>query len=334
MGIKDSVLGVLNCSPVFHFSGDRNYGALSEDDSGRMSLFSIPLGVIKLYLITYCIHSRKFSFWKVLKFSEVCFAESDASLKIKKDEFVKLMASQSSNYIENQKAFLLYLLSGCAERISIGYNKVNTYTAIFVVFVGFVFNLLGGVIQNYGSSRGFISVLVSVVLVLMVINYGAFLFYVLRVKGYFQSRFSEFKSNPTQSRLVAAIYYDWISKSNEANVLISIVRNVEKYAILGMFWAVNLWVAGFEIPHDVSNSDEYGNVYRVFGSEGRFDSSQFSMAIKGIEMSSGDLYVAGVRDSKNLRLVLDFLDAIESEVDVKVIELDDKVDPDLVYIKR
>jgi hypothetical protein len=258
----EKIMLAMNWSPFLHISNDRNFGSINTvnkarttsagsilENGDRISLLSLEFGSKKCYFISLTIVSGKLKFqiYKFLKFYDVLEKYDISHIDNKADRYKNHIISQNIEQLNIQIDFLKEKFNENQSRISGVHDKITNYSAIVLVYIGFVGYLLTELIKikKYSSNFYEISWAIFFVLVVYSLNLIGFIQFGLSVKSYARSKFSDLKNSPTSIQLAVNYYTDWYSEKNQADIISSVVSNIEIYYIRSLFVSFLLWLIIF-----------------------------------------------------------------------------------------
>lgn len=249
----------LNWSPFLHISNDINFGSINTTnaarasstglmlkDGDRISLLSLEFGARKFYFVSLAIAAGKirFQLFKCLRFYDVLkkydIAHIDKKTLLYKNHIRRHTEEQRNIQID----FLKEKFNENQSRISGVHDKITNYSAIALVYIGFVGYLLTEIlkIKSYSSGIFIASWIIFSILVIYTLNLICFIQLGLSVKSYVRSKFLDLKNAPTSIQLAANYYADWYSERNHADIISSIVSNIEFYYFRSLFVSFLLWL--------------------------------------------------------------------------------------------
>jgi hypothetical protein len=305
---------VLNWSPILHASTDNQFGSIGQGCPNRFSLFGLSLGKRKIYIFSLVKteDSFHFNFFYHLNFDLICQIKSESDVNEKVDSYHESISEKDDDLVRNQIEFLKYKISMNQSRTSSGYNKTNSYTAIVLVYTGFIAYLLGQIANL--PSENILSRYTAYILIFLAAYYAynciLFITSVLSVKGYTKSTFGELKQNSSLQKLASAYYTDWYSTNNESQVITSVVANIEKYFTKSFVMTLSVWIIlfigekSYLLTKEVTTqSDEY----LIFNRLGEFQTSEFVKLIKNVNEGSEKIFIVSNSADKNGLIVSDFI---------------------------
>jgi len=280
------ILLISNWSPLLHSSNDCLFGSLGESDPDRYSLIEFSLGKRKLYFVTFFKSNNRYHFklYDQINFDAICKINTEEEMQEKIDAYSNEIKDKNDDLINIHIFFLKDKIGMNQTRIVSAYNKINSYTAITLAYIGFIVFLVNKVIKSDESIIYFQWVVF--VLMILSIYYTAncvlFIKSGLSIKGYIRSTFKDLKKQPTFQQLSLNYYTDWYSTNNEAQVITSLVRNIEKYFIRSFVLSILILLAIFLnefIQINSTNNTNHKNEYLIMDDSGSFLTSEFSILI-------------------------------------------------------
>lgn len=247
MAPKIIIAKLLNWSPILHISEDNKFGFIDNlTNKLRVSIFSIPFGDNKLYFLSWIKPNTgdkwNFEFCKCLRFYDIVKKESQSEIDNKTEAYKIFIEDHSDEEIDHQADFLKEKTNENQDRKSSAYNKINNYAAINLVHIGFIGYLFTEIlnIKNYSTFSYLFYVIIGFSFV-YTLNYFLFIKLGLSVKTFVRSTFKDLKENPTAKQLATNYYTDWYASKNDAEVMVSIVCNIEEYFIRSICVTFVLW---------------------------------------------------------------------------------------------
>jgi hypothetical protein len=323
---------ILNWSPILHASIDNQFGSIDEGIPNRFSLFCLSLGKRKIYILS-CVKSQESLVFKIfyqLTFDSLCAIKSEADVNNKVDSYQGYLLDKDDGVIRNQIEFLKDKILLNQSRTSSGYNKTNSYTAIVLVYMGFIAYLLEQVVNL--SEKGNLTQYSLYILISLSIYYTLnctlFIKSALSIKGYIRATFRDIKENPSLQKLACAYYTDWYSTNNESQVVTSVVANIEKYFTRSFMISILVWIILFTGEHYVSSKKDISNEsgeYLIFNELGEFQKSEFVKLLSNIDEGNESIFIVSNKADVNGSIVSDFVKLTLSDSE-RVIEIDLKND--------
>ena len=192
-------------------------------------IFNFLLGEINIRLILVPVKNKHFKWIQATILSKQAeYQISDDKLKQLKESFINHYVSLTREECLIEKEALLRHLSDEKERINTSYSKIVAYTTIALVIVPFLMN------WYHHISLKKVGILI-ILLSYSVINAFAWIFQAIRVRGLYQSRFSDLKkSGDKQQEYIWQIYYDWQQYKRKADLFVSFVGYTEQWIFIVM----------------------------------------------------------------------------------------------------
>ncbi|EPB8149385.1 hypothetical protein ACRTAH_002634 [Clostridium perfringens] len=257
------IMFLLSYSPVLCFSDDEKFGTNEFGIDNffkriRISLFSIYLGAYKFYFISFKKISKskfKFKFNFIYKLNLNDYNEFTEEIKTrvgeKQEEYLN---DNMNNYIELDKEFILHLFENENNRKNIAYGKINTYTTIVLAMIPIILVFFKP--QMFINTNIIIKVLI-VLLLYVLSNFTLLLLQVNKVRGYYRTRYCDFKKSILKKKeIIKSYYFDWQSLRYETENIVSFVRNIEVY-IRGAI-VISILISGLNFMMNICQS--YKNV--------------------------------------------------------------------------
>lgn len=291
---------ILNWSPFLHVSEDSSFGSIVNLVSIRLSLLAIPLGNNKFYLLSFVkngVNKWEFEIYKCLKFYDVCKNEDQSQIDIKTESYKNLIATHEDEKIRFQIDLLKDKLNQNQNRKSTVYNKLNNYAAIALVYIGFIgylfTELLSIKINNIYFKNSYW--LIFAFLILLSFNFFSFVQFGLSIKAFVRSKFSDLKNDPTEKQLALSYYTDWYSSKNEADIISSIICNIEEYFKRSLVITILLWLC-IVINNNLTSKTfskiiSHENQYLIVNDSNEFLINEFSNFLENINKNSNNIYI-------------------------------------------
>lgn len=336
---------ILNWSPVFHASTDNQFGSVDGRMPNRFSLLGLSLGKRKYYVISMVKkhESLKLEYFDHLSFDSACKIKSESEINEKVEKYQGYLSEKNDDVelVKNQIDFLKHKMSLSQIRIAGSYNKINAYTAILLVYVGFIAFMLGKVssMADGNALLQFTVYTLSALSIYYTFNCVLFVHFALLIKGYVRSSFKDLKENSSTEKLACAYYTDWYSMENEAQVAISVVANIQKYFTRSFVMFLSVWLVLFMTGGDKSSIVDVtkkNGEYLVFNGLGEFQKQEFVKFLSKANEGSGKIFIIRSKLHAGSSIVSDFIKTTVSSPD-QVAEVYIKnyvIDPRSVTIKH
>lgn len=338
----NALFRALNWSPFLHTSTDKIFGSIDTEPPDRFSLIEFSLGKRKTYVLSFVKTGSKcsFKFFDHINFDDLCPIVTEVELQHKIDAYKKYLSNKNNEEVRNLIEFLQDKIGMNQSATVSGYNKINLYTAIILVYMGFIAYLLSKVAAFEGeySLYQYSMYLLIAISIYYTLNCSLFIKAALSIKGYIRSTFQDLKEDPSLKKLACAYYTDWYATNNESWVITSIVANVEKYFTRSFFISLSICFILFFVEHatfSVIEVDSHNGEYLVFDGSGKFQESEFLKLLSNINKSSDNIYIVSNKDYENGSVVSGFIKSAISKPE-RVIEIDfknDIIDSQTVLIK-
>lgn len=336
---------ISNWSPVLHISEDSNFGSVDKLSRVRLSFLAIPLGKNKFYFLSLVkdevINKWKLEIYKCLNFYSVCKKEDQSQIDTKVNSYNAQIGNQLD--IDNLKIqidFLKDKFNQNQERKSILYNKINNYTAIVLVFLGFIGYLLTELLNlNFYKINYYIYWIMFVLLIIYTLNLSLFVKDGLSIQAYIRSKFGDLKNNPTYKQLALSYYTDWYSSKNESQILSSIVCNIEEYFSRSLFITILLWfciIINKNWPSMAySTTLNYKSEYLIVNNSDEFLPDEFSKFLKNINKTKNGIYIISNKDNFNYKVIKEFIEiATKKSSRLEAIEIEsNSLDNNTILLK-
>lgn len=334
---------ISNWSPILHASSDSQFGSIVEGRPDRFSLLGLSLGKRKLYIISFKNDhaSYKFNLIFNLKFDSLCKISSESEVNDKVNSYKEELSTKSDDSIRNEIDFLKYKISLNKSRTVSGYNKTNIYTAIILVYTGFIAFMLEKVI-DFSTNNPIYNYLTYVVVILAIyylFNCVLFIKSALSIKGYTRSAFRDIRKDSGIKNIASAYYTDWYSTYNESQVTTSVVANIEKYFTRSFLMSIFLWIILLAVTHFSLPNKEVAHTndeYLIYDELGDFQELEFVKFITDLNEGSESIYIISNIENINSSILGRFIRSTLSNSE-RVIEIRFKnnvVSTNSVIIKR
>jgi hypothetical protein len=308
---------ILNWSPFLHISEDFNFGSVDNLIAVRLSFLAIPLGSNKIYLLSFvkdATNKWNFEIHKCLNFYAVCKKEDQSQIDHKTSSYKTLIESHTEEQIKFQIDFLKEKFNQNQSRKSTLYNKINNYTAITLVYLGFTGYLFSELLSLKIDNIYFYNCLwiMFSLSVIYTLNLFIFIKFALSIQAYIRSKFGDLKNDPTDKQLAASYYTDWYSSANEAQIISSIVCNIEEYFTRSLVVTVLLWlcmVGNNNWLNKISSATpSYENQYLIVNKSDEFLVDEFSSFLGKINKTNNKIYIISKKDNHNYKVIKDFIE--------------------------
>ncbi len=275
------------------------------------------------------IRGEPFRFCFILRFDAIQKILSLKDIEEKVDDYAASLLRKDNDVIKDQIEFLKHKISMNESRIMSGYNKTNLYTAIGLVYLGFVVYLfvqVFGFAQVFGFSQPPIlageTLFKYPIYILTGLSayyiFSCFLFiqFALSIKGHIRSAFRDVRNNSCIRNLARAYYTDWYSTKNESDVITSIVANIQKYFIRSLLMFASIWFllilkASLDTlakPMAIPEKE-----HLAFDYAGQFQECEYDDLMSITDSNSDELFVTGNTRNKGGMSASNFLGSVAPE---------------------
>jgi len=238
-GAKDSniIKTIVSELPVGQLSEDANFHEYSGRTPIRYSLFYFPLGIYKVYFLSWT--KEKISFIKVISLSSIC----NLKIEAKEQRLNDLAEHHYDNFMqcnENEKKFNLELLQDkCKEfqdREKVAQFKAGFYFTTLSLVIAIIINNTDKLTQITSWNiyeKGIFFLIVS-----YIINAFILLFSFVSVKSYRADKYSSFSASIEKEKIFFSYWYNKFQRLNVYTTKdISFIKNIEKYLKLIIIWS-------------------------------------------------------------------------------------------------
>ncbi len=264
------ILFLLSRSPVLSVTLDKCFHNIRVNDfyreefsykELRFSIFSLGLGVVKVYLLTYS-RDEGFKIFKFLKLSNVTKLSSEDVIKEKLAGYSQHINNKQENGsdIELEIDFIKYKIESCENTKNIAIEKANTYLTIVSVLIPLFF--ASGLKFVLDIKSNILLTTITIVISYNLINIIFFLFDFYRVKSYPRSLFGPLRESQDHLKKLAESYYwEWYSIKEEAPLFVTYVSNIERYVkYLLIFVVLFIFLSNINLNSKISVS-KLNNIY-------------------------------------------------------------------------
>lgn len=224
------ILWILSRFPVISITLDENFHNIDNNKFNykdlRYSLFSLGIGIYKIYFLTYK-NGERLRIFKVLRLNEIIKAPSENEISEKVANYSEHISSMQSDDINLEIDFLKYKISDEESTKSTATNKINNYTAIILVVLPLI---CAGGLRFVLNLNNIFFIVLAVIIFYSVVNIIIFILNFYKVNSFLRSKFGDLKNSSNhQTKLAESYYEDWYSIKSEAPIFVSFVTNVERY---------------------------------------------------------------------------------------------------------
>lgn len=221
---------LLSRSPMLSLTLDKSFHNVSNKNFQykelRISLFSMGIGCIKIYFITFKKEDG-FKFIKVLKLSDIKKIPTKETIEEKVNIYKQHVSQKENDKIQIEIEFLKYKIENEETIKNNAANKISNYTAIMLVFIPLIIS--GGIKLANNLSTSF-KLIFWTIIIYNLENIVMYILDFLKVKAFYRSAFSELKNCSKHLQKLAESYYeDWYSIKSEAPLFVTYVLEIERY---------------------------------------------------------------------------------------------------------
>ncbi|EJN6958856.1 hypothetical protein NRD16_000680 [Photobacterium damselae] len=266
---------ILNFSPIFHISRDKDFDSITQLAELRISILSLPWGDKHLYFISLS-KENGFELLSVLRVSDLQPSRSQEELEECRSNFLELNDDDDGLKSRLRIDFLNHKNTDCQNSINTLNNKVNSYIAIALVYAGLCTFLFKSILNLPVSTISIVMWAIFALSVIFLVNVLVLLRRYLQVKSVAKSKFSSFKESPDWKKLAEGIYVDWLTSQEEQRAAATLVRNIEKYFIRSIVLSALLLITTALQPYDwlvtehSGRGDESSKEFVLLDREGNF----------------------------------------------------------------
>lgn len=224
--------------PLFFFTFDKlfhdfeNTGVISIKDDCRFSIFSFGWGARKFYFFT--IKNRKWNFLKMINLQEIHSIISETEANEKKSSYFSHIRNLDDSKVNEEIEYLIYRIDSENNIKNMAFNKINSFNTVALIFIPLLLNSGFKIAINYKNT---VNIIVTLSFIYTLVNVIVWFFDYLKVKESCRSQFRELKSGVSQSithedilkKKATLYYFDWINIKSEREVMVTYVKNIERY---------------------------------------------------------------------------------------------------------
>jgi hypothetical protein len=225
--------------PIGQLSEDKNFHEYTSKNPARYSLVYIPIGMYKLYLLTWT-RLKPFSLWKILSLKEICDTKiADKEQKI--EEITLRSYDKYSLSSDDEKKLHIELLKDQCDDLN-DREKVAQFKAGF--YLTALTLVIAAMADKMGDAKNILEwaiyqKIVFGMIILYVLNVLGLLFGFASVKAYKSEKYSDFIDSSEKGK---SFYFYWYKKFQRLQVYtdrdISFIRNIETYLKLIVLWSI------------------------------------------------------------------------------------------------
>lgn len=256
--------------PFLALTDDGNFGTnifKKSKKKRRFSIINIMFGSRIFYFFTFSFEIEKYNsdkkynenrIKKKIKYDFYKKLELDADDKFLKNDEKYELKSKVNNYenhlskislkkAEKEEEFLKYLIEGDNLRLEKCYNKINAYTAIFLMVIPFSLAIFQ---QFYSEEAKKIILdnfdkLMVIVFFYCILNLMQYICDSMKVRGVAKSQFSDFKKKSAVKNYIGSYYSDWYSNRKFTELIVSYVSNIQDWIIITLFLGITFCIKYF-----------------------------------------------------------------------------------------
>lgn len=266
--------------PVICLSDDDYFATLKLENIRnahlRFSILNIMLGDSIIYVFSYELKEKVFSFIKILRLTEISGnILEDEKIDQIQNRFRMHIAELSNDDLETEKEKLLYHIEREEQRISTSVDKINIYATIILTVIPIIMALI-----DLDAIKE-LSVIIQVMICIAVyglVNICIYIFRTIKVRGTKKSSFSDLRESSDRKKEVVVQYqYDWQQLKYNAQLFVSFVLNLQE-------WVVVLLILTVIISFGISMQDDSTDLVTVENQK----STVFTMNMEEITIPYSD----------------------------------------------
>lgn len=232
---------ILSDIPILQISDDSNFHTVENKNCNkkyRISLFFIPFGEFKIYLITYY---HKLELFKILSLNEVLKNKQEEKYKELNDTYEKIEEIEISLDKEKKIEEIEILKddkNGYEKSIDKAHLKGNIYITLLAGIISIIFTQLDKIftlISNYYNNSLFL--LGTFFLLISFINFLIISLFFIKVKNIKSYDFSGYKKKKSY---YAYFYINRFYEKLYSEYCFSYIRNIEDYFIKTILFSIIL----------------------------------------------------------------------------------------------
>jgi hypothetical protein len=236
---------ILNQSLFLHTSIDSNFdtierGKLHRNTNLRISVLYLPLGTIRLYILTFKIHRNKntplfcdINLWHTIKFNKIQKTLSIEELSKRTNDYEdEILTKINKSSLTQQEEFLKIRISENQNSMANTLNKSGYHTTVILAYAA-VFTFTYTQYLEIETNI-YISILVcylTAITLFEIINLFLFLKKSVEVRGTHRSSFMELKISKKHYALAKSLYFDWQSTTTSLTYTVGLARNTEQSSL-------------------------------------------------------------------------------------------------------
>jgi len=227
--------------PAGQLSQDDNFHEYTNNSSRRFSLFYLPIGVYKIYFLTWT-RDKKFHFLKILSLKELC----DKKIEEKETKLQSISSNSYDKYststdIEKQQH--LSLLQDLSKQMQEREKTVQFKAMFYITALAAILSVL---VSKFDKITNILSLttteqVVIALILLYILNALFLLLSFLSVGSYKSETYSHFRDSMDKDKLYYIYWYKQyqrLQKYTDRDV--SYISNIEKYLKIITAWTIAL----------------------------------------------------------------------------------------------
>lgn len=246
---------IMSWSPVLRITDDSRFNRIDRNSTEfRFSFFSLNIGIISLYFLTWDA-SKRFKFMHKLTLYEAQkFNDNVTSFENEYDIYLAELENKDNTNINAEKDFLTHRISEIENLKNKTFNKFLAYIAIFV----FILPLYAPKLPNLLPFLTSYKLAYVIVMGYIIANLIFLTIEMIKVKKVKRVSFNEIRNawgNEVEKKFNAMLFYEWKHHNNESTFDVAVVRNIEKYMGLLIFWSIFI-IVNSNIEQGIKTSNE------------------------------------------------------------------------------
>jgi hypothetical protein len=246
---------IMSWSPVFRITDDSSFNRIDRDSTEcRFSLFSLNIGIISFYFFTWDASKRFKWMYKLSLYEAQKFEHNVTNFENEYDIYLAELENKGNININAEKDFLTQRISEIENLKNKTFNKFLAYVAIFV----FVLPLYAPKLPNLLPMLTSYKFVYVIVMGYIIANLTFLTIEIIKVKKVKRVSFSEIRNasgNKVEKKLNAMLFYEWKHHNNESTFDVAVIRNIEKYMGLLIFWSIFIIVSS-NVEQGIKTSNE------------------------------------------------------------------------------
>lgn len=224
--------------PAGQLSQDDNFHEYSNNSSCRFSLFYFPIGIYKIYFLTWT-RDIKFHFLKILSLKKLC----DKKIEEKENRLQSISDNSYEKYTisnETEKQQHILLLQDLSKQMQERKKTVQFKAMFYITALAAILSVLVSKFDKI-NILSFIEQIVIALILLYILNALFLLLSFLSVGSYKSETYSHFKDSMDKDKLYYMYWYKQyqrLKKYTDRDV--SYISNIEKYLKIITAWTIAL----------------------------------------------------------------------------------------------